>query len=344
MVKVVVVGAGIMGICSAYQIKDMFPHFDVTVVAEKFSPNNTSDGAAGLWRAVNVGNTPRELIKKWSDATLLHVLDLLKTPDAPKMGLSKLHGYLLSKKHLKSSDWEEQAPNCHVLTELELKQFPSKIKSGCSYSTVMIESSYFLPYLSNQFVENGGKMLTQKINNIHSLFETFDIVINCCGLGARELVNDKDVYPVRGQVIRVKAPWIKEFIYHIDVDENGRTCYIFPNQKQVILGGTKQVNNANLQVEERDWIMKSTQEFIPSLKHAEFVCDWVGLRPARSNVRLEKEIVNINLNGVTKKGIIIHNYGHGANGITLSWGCCENVVKLVEECITDTNLMLHSKM
>jgi D-amino-acid oxidase len=43
----------------------------------------------------------------------------------------------------------------------------------------------------------------------------------------------------------------------------------------------------------------------------------VGLRPIRPEVRLERE------------GRIVHNYGHGGAGYTLSWGCAEDVVKAV---------------
>ena len=116
---------------------------------------------------------------------------------------------------------------------------------------------------------------------------------------------------IRGQVIKVKSPWVKAFVCNIDIDENGRVCYIYPNQNQVILGGTKEVNNGDLQAqaEESYWIMRSTQESIPR----------VGLRPGRTNIRLEKEIVNMCVNGDTKIGIIIHNFVLDASGIILSW-------------------------
>ncbi len=56
--------------------------------------------------------------------------------------------------------------------------------------------------------------------------------------------------------------------------------------------------------------------------------EWVGLRPHREPTRVEREIVN----GRFKKEIIvIHNYGHGGNGISLSPGTARSAVRLLEE-------------
>ena len=58
-------------------------------------------------------------------------------------------------------------------------------------------------------------------------------------------------------------------------------------------------------------------EVEPRLKGARIIGRRVGLRPTRPAVRLESE-----LRGDTR---VIHNYGHGGAGITLSWGCAREV-------------------
>ncbi|MFE6645077.1 FAD-dependent oxidoreductase [Nocardioides sp. NPDC057772] len=47
----------------------------------------------------------------------------------------------------------------------------------------------------------------------------------------------------------------------------------------------------------------------------------VGLRPTRPQVRVTAER--------SDKGLVIHNYGHGGAGVTLSWGCAEDVARLL---------------
>ena len=41
----------------------------------------------------------------------------------------------------------------------------------------------------------------------------YDLVINCTGMGAQKLCHDSNMSPVRGQVLRVKAPWIKFCVF-----------------------------------------------------------------------------------------------------------------------------------
>jgi D-amino-acid oxidase len=50
--------------------------------------------------------------------------------------------------------------------------------------------------------------------------------------------------------------------------------------------------------------------------------DVVCVRPARSSVRLESERF--------EDGRVVHNYGHGGAGFTVSWGCAEEVARLVD--------------
>lgn len=49
-----------------------------------------------------------------------------------------------------------------------------------------------------------------------------------------------------------------------------------------------------------------------------------GLRPARPEVRLEAEPAT------ATRPRVIHDYGHGGSGITLSWGCADDVADLAD--------------
>ena len=52
----------------------------------------------------------------------------------------------------------------------------------------------------------------------------------------------------------------------------------------------------------------------------------VGLRPGRPEIRLEIEYA-------VQGPPLVHNYGHGGSGVTLSWGCAEETLRLVRQAL-----------
>ena len=91
-----------------------------------------------------------------------------------------------------------------------------------------------------------------------------------------------------------------------------------------MLGGTYEENNSDLVVNtdlDVD-IVRRCSEMEPRLMNARRLTAATGLRPARSAVRLERELAS---DGTP----IVHNYGHGGGGVTLSWGYADDVVALV---------------
>ena len=167
-------------------------------------------------------------------------------------------------------------------------------------------------------VLKGGTVLQKRIKMIEELAQHYDIVINCTGVEASKLVNDPMIKPIRGQVYRVYAPWIK----HVVVVGHH---YIIPNSESVVLGGTSYYDDCNLDVDPKDskHIMEECCQLYPSLRSAKIIKEWVGLRPGREEVRLETEIIK-NLH-------VVHNYGHGGSGVTLFWGCAQEVVENVNQ-------------
>lgn len=329
--NVAVIGAGIIGLSSAYIIKKEHPEVDVTVFADKFTPNTTSDGAAGYLVPLDDHGTPRETINSLARSTLQHINKLLASFDlSATIGLSTVHGYFLFEQEVHElPDWADVVYNYHVVKKEELNRFPAAVKSAHSFSTVCIESTKYIPWLMKEFTKLGGRLVNKNVNRILELFHKHDIIVNCAGLGAKLLADDDKVFPIRGQVALVKAPWIKEFYCYYEAD----ACrLILPTQDFVVLGGTFVENDYNTLIDlcDKEKIMKSTQEIIPSLKHAEFIRDWVGLRPGRKGIRLEVQECD---NGKR----IIHNYGHTASGITLHWGCAEVVLTLFKKILEESS-------
>jgi len=112
-------------------------------------------------------------------------------------------------------------------------------------------------------------------------------------------------------------------------------AYIVPRADACLLGGTHESGDWRLDAdpETAQGILSRCRQILPALEHAQVVEHKVGLRPGRDEVRLELEPVNDTC-------AIVHNYGHGGAGFTLSWGCADDVVNLVSSFATE-KLLAH---
>jgi D-amino-acid oxidase len=128
---------------------------------------------------------------------------------------------------------------------------------------------------------------------------------------------------VRGQVVVVENPGLREFF----AEEPGSATelrYVLPHRDTVVLGGTAEPDRTDLapRPEVARRILARCTEVVPALAGARVVAHRVGLRPVRDQVRLEEE--------ARDGGRVIHNYGHGGGGVTLSWGCAREVTARAE--------------
>lgn len=331
--RICVVGAGVIGLSSAVRIQNQIPDADITIVADKFSPNTTSDGSAGFWEPHLVNPIQKQEIRKWGQETFDHLLRLASSEEAGKLGAQLISGYnfcLMKEEPF----WKDQVLAYRKLDENEKKIHPEH-KDGVFFTTVSIDVKSYLPWLMQKFKANGGKVQFRTIASIYELSKDFDVIVNCVGVQANRLLGDEKVKPVRGQVMTVYAPWIKHFIIDFDVEGKDNEAYIIPGRDCVTLGGTGQEGNWNTDVDSKDAnkIFESCVKLVPSLKNAKKISDWVGLRPGRTTVRLEIEEIH-----GSKKGMVIHNYGHAGSGVTLHWGCAGDTVQLVQAALKRLSL------
>jgi len=313
-----------MGLSVGVLIQEQIANAQVTIYAEAVTPNTTGDIAAGLWGPYASNEDPR--ILTWSKATYDYLYSLLRHPEQNKIGVSLLHGYKYDggKTAEPMPYWGHIPYGMRRMTAEELSLYPAA-SGGWSYYAPTCEGKRYNAWIMAKFQANGGSIIMRKINSFSELAnEQYNCIINCPGLGAKELCNDNEMYPIRGQVRRVRAPWVTWFVM---LDNEKGSTYIIPNSESIVLGGTTQKDDWNQELREADLehILRGTSEVVPSLKQAELIRDQVGLRPGRTSVRLELETMKID--GKDLK--VIHNYGHGGSGYTLFYGCAQEVLKIL---------------
>ena len=142
----------------------------------------------------------------------------------------------------------------------------------------------------------------------------FDVVVNCAGLGARQLCGDHAVRPGRGVVLKTANPGI---VRHMAAIENDALTYIISRTGDIVLGGTNETSESREVPPETAAAIYARCAAVEPRLPAEYAVD-VGFRPLRPAVRLERE----------RGTNIIHNYGHGGAGFTVSWGCARDVLRI----------------
>ncbi|XP_053291108.1 D-aspartate oxidase [Pleuronectes platessa] len=328
-VKVVVVGAGVIGFSTAVCIAEALPSCSVTLLSEKFSPDTTSDGAAGIMFTGEFPDIPLERQRLWFKDSFDHLLAIAQSQHSPEAGVMLSSGWQIFKEAPadKFPFWSEFVIGFRLMTDRELRRFPDHT-FGQAFTTIKCECASYLPWLENRFKRAGGQVQQRKVHNLQELSKSYDIIVNCSGLGSKQLVGDTQVYPVRGQVLKVEAPWLQHFIR----DGDGKT-YIYPGIHGATVGGTRQEGDWRLEVDEGDTksILERCGRLEPSLSKAKVLSEWVGLRPSRRNLRLEREVVQLQGRQVP----VIHNYGHGGWGVTLAWGTALDAMSLVRQCLSE---------
>ncbi|XP_063827271.1 D-aspartate oxidase [Ostrinia nubilalis] len=317
--KIAIVGAGIIGMTVAKILQENLGKAQISVIANKFHEDTVSYVAAGIFRPGTSFRGPtKEITKKWIVDSWNYWQDILKTTEAPDAGIMSFDSYIFSSDNYhvtRNHLIEDLVPIYRPVEEEELKLVAGDWKYGSYFSTLKIGSERHIPWIEKRFTQNGGKILQRKVDSFASLSD-YDLVFNCAGLGAKYLCEDYDLVPIRGQVIKARAPWLRCAFYG-DYD-----TYIVPGLDGVAtLGGVRQYDSYNLGVCKYDTaaIMERCCGLLPALKKAEVVDVRVGLRPHRVPTRVEAEAGG---------GRLVHCYGHGGYGVMCAPGTALHAVRI----------------
>ncbi|XP_004475992.3 D-aspartate oxidase isoform X1 [Dasypus novemcinctus] len=324
-VRIAVVGAGVIGLSTAVCISKLVPSCSIMVISDKFTPDTTSDVAAGMLIPHVYPDTSIHKQKQWFRETFEHLFAIANSGEAGEAGVHLVSGWQIFKS-IPTQEvpfWADVVLGFRKMTKAELKKFPQHV-FGQAFTTLKCDGPAYLLWLEKRIKESGGLILSRRIEDLWELHPSFDIVVNCSGLGSRQLAGDLKMFPVRGQVLKVQAPWVKHFIR----DGSGLT-YIYPGASDVTLGGTRQKGDWNLSPDpesSRD-ILSRCCALEPSLQGACHISERVGLRPSRPGLRLQKEL----LAQEGRRLPVVHHYGHGSGGFSVHWGSALEAAGLVSE-------------
>jgi D-amino-acid oxidase len=295
--RVIVIGAGVVGLTCAVRLLEAGHRVDV--LARDLPRETTSAVAAALWYPYRA--LPQDRVTAWSAASYDELARLAKEDGT---GVRMLPGTEVLTSSAPDPWW------VGAVSGLTRVAPPGRYADAWSFTAPVVEMPVHLDWLAGRVEQLGGTLTRMNLSKLPK----GPLVVNCAGIGSRLLADDRSVTPVRGQVVRVEQFGLDHWWLHSE----GPT-YVVPRSHDVVVGGTD---------DEGEWsrtpveatarlILERATELVPELAGARVLGHKVGLRPARPVVRLERD------------GHIVHCYGHGGAGVTLSWGCADEVTALV---------------
>ena len=310
--RIAIIGAGVSGLTCGVVFAEH--GYRTAIFAKEVGQQTTSSVAAAVWFPYHV--EPAERVIPLALETYQVLLDLARFP---KSGVSIIESrQFLRTDEIEIPDWAIPLGASVIPSEVEgsLESF----KSGFSLRVPLMDTTIYLDYLTARFHKADGEIRANvRFEKLEDVDAKFDIVINCAGIGARELVRDADLEPHRGQVAIV--PKIEGLACAVVCDD-APLMYAIPRANDCVFGGTNDLSD-NLAADSA-----TTQRIVAECSRAlnidkpRVLAERVGLRPFRkSGVRLERDRLR---DGRT----VIHNYGHGGAGFTLSWGCAREVLDI----------------
>ena len=320
--SVAIIGAGVSGLTCGVVFAERGCR--AAIFAKETGRQTTSGAAAAVWFPYHV--EPAERVIPLALETYQVLLDLARFPES---GVSIIE----SRQFLRTG--EIQIPGWAIplgaqrLSTVATGPWPvwdraqrggHSFQTGFSLRVPLMDTTIYLDYLAARFLEAGGEIHANvSFEKLEDVDTTFDPVINCAGIGARELVHDAELEPHRGQVAIV--PRIEGLSCAIVCDDEP-LMYAIPRANDCVFGGTNEVSD-NLAADPATTSRIGTEcSRVLNIDKPPVRAERVGLRPFRkSGVRLER--------GQLRDGrVVIHNYGHGGAGFTLSWGCAREVLEL----------------
>ena len=248
--RIAIVGAGVSGLTVGVVLAETYGNqLELTIIAEIFSPDTTSDRAGGIFTPGVTNYIPTEDedgfvrdMHNWAPPTYRYFDHLCSSPVRSGNGVFRTPVYKFRSKPYRPPSWlrGELYPDYRELSKTEARDMGlpyQGFESIMTFTTFLVRGTVYLPWLMRIFQERGGLIVKQKIESFAEL-STYDIIINCTGLGARELTGDRLVLPVRGQIVAVKAttPPQVNGIYHNKELDHGKFVYVIPFKDVILLG------------------------------------------------------------------------------------------------------------
>ena len=304
-----IVGAGVSGLTCGVLFAELGHR--VRIVAEEVGPQTTSAAAGAIWFPYDA--EPAEAVIAWSLETF-EVLRRLSTIPGNGVSMLELRSF--------GRTGELEIPTWALslgARSLPPALVPACLTSGYTLDVPLTDTSLYLDYLTARLHRAGGEIESGlRLVHLEEIGREFSTVVNCSGVGAKTLLPDPDIEPHRGQVVIVAG--IPQS--YAVVCDDPPLMYAIPRTSDCVFGGTNEISEERKPDPATTAAIVAECSRVLAIEPPAILAQRVGLRPFR---RLG---VCLQAGRLRDGRRVIHNYGHGGSGFTLSWGCARAVLDL----------------
>jgi D-amino-acid oxidase len=306
----IVVGGGVIGLSTAVVLAER--GLRVRVWTRDPVERTTSAVAGALWWPYHI--EPKVSARAWALRSLEVYERLAERPG--ETGVRLVDGVMGETDLADVEGWA--AGRLAGLRRATAREYGAG--TGVRMRLPLIDMSMYLPWLRERLLRAGGTVEERTVADLAQA--EAPVVVNCTGLGARELAADPSVRPVRGQLVVVENPGVDTWLGSTAPD--GAMAYLFPQPGRLLLGGTAEDDAWSLEPDPKvaEAIVRRCAALRPEVAGARILGHRVGLRPVRDAVRLERA-------ELPDGRPVVHHYGHGGAGVTVAWGCAQEAAELV---------------
>jgi len=312
MFDVVVVGAGVIGLSCAMRLQQSGAR--VAVVSPDGLEQTTSWVAAAVWYPTHTDADPQVL--GWAGRTFD---EFARQAAQGVPGVTMRATRMLLRRSTAPPWWTSVVPDFRCVPAAEIA---APYTGEWRFTVPAVAMGPYLTWQLQQITDAGGVLLTRRLDRLADVADLAPVTVNATGLAARRLAADDAVHPIRGRLMIMTNPGLSVSVR--DEDNPAGLSYVHPRERDVVLGGTFEPGESDLtpDPDEGRAILARCTALVPELAAAQVITQLAGLRPGREGG------VRLGLDPATGTGRLIHNYGHGGAGMTLSWGCADDVAAL----------------
>ena len=308
--QVTVVGAGVIGLVTALVLEEH--GHEVRIVAAAGAERSVSSVAGAVWFPYRAG--PPDRVAAWAAQTRVWLEALAADPET---GVDLVTDYEISNHTV------DPPPPPWWAAGLEIARVPAPITGAplaWRFRAPRVEPARFLPWITGRL---RARIEQRRIADFTGLAaEPGDAVVNCTGIGARELVGDEHIAPLLGQIVITECGEVDRTLALTDERDPDELFYLIPRRDELVLGGcaVPWPPGAPPEADPARTARILAQARALGLAVGPVRDVRVGLRPYRLEVRIERD---------PRTPRVIHNYGHGGAGYTMCRGCAEEIAGIL---------------